>query len=160
EERPGGTAGLWRRRADPCRARRARHGAAHQFAAHFGGAAGLPPERGRPPPDEGDAGVDLDDPMSVRSLQIVEVGPRDGLQNEDVLVATADKVALIERMIEAGARRFEVASFVNPKRVPQMADAEAVIAVLPDRADVSYIGLCLNLKGVERAARTREGNKR
>jgi hydroxymethylglutaryl-CoA lyase len=98
--------------------------------------------------------------VSVRRLQLVEVGPRDGLQNESVIVATADKVALVERMIEAGARRFEVASFVNPKRVPQMADAEAVIAALPDRVDVSYIGLCLNMKGVERAARTREGNKR
>jgi hydroxymethylglutaryl-CoA lyase len=98
--------------------------------------------------------------VSVRRLQLVEVGPRDGLQNENVLVATADKIALVERMIAAGARRFEVASFVHPKRVPQMADAEAVIAALPDRADVSYIGLCLNLKGVERAARTREGNKR
>jgi len=96
----------------------------------------------------------------VRSLQIVEVGPRDGLQNESVLVSTADKVALVERMLAAGARRFEVASFVHPKRVPQMADAEAVIAALPDRSDVSYIGLCLNLRGVERAARTRDGNKR
>lgn len=98
--------------------------------------------------------------MTVRRLQVVEVGPRDGLQNEHVIVATADKVRLVERMIEAGARRFEAASFVHPKRVPQMADAEAVIAALPDRADVSYIGLCLNLKGVERAARTRDGNKR
>jgi hydroxymethylglutaryl-CoA lyase len=93
-------------------------------------------------------------------VSIVEVGPRDGLQNERALVATADKVALIERMIDAGARRLEVASFVNPKRVPQMADAEAVIAALPDRADLSYIGLCLNRRGVERAAMTRAGNKR
>jgi hydroxymethylglutaryl-CoA lyase len=98
--------------------------------------------------------------MSLRLPQIVEVSPRDGLQNESILVATADKVALIERMIEAGTRRFEVASFVHPGRVPQMADAEAVIAALPDRADLSYIGLCLNRRGVERAARTREGNKR
>lgn len=95
-----------------------------------------------------------------RSLQIVEVAPRDGLQNESVLVSTADKIALIERMIGAGARRFEVGSFVNPKRVPQMADTPDVIAALPDRADVSYIGLCLNQKGVERAARLRDGNKR
>jgi hydroxymethylglutaryl-CoA lyase len=93
-------------------------------------------------------------------VSIVEVGPRDGLQNERALVATADKVALIERMIDAGARRLEVASFVNPKRVPQMADAEAVIAALPDRVDLSYIGLCLNRRGVERAATTRAGNKR
>lgn len=96
----------------------------------------------------------------TRTLQIVEVSPRDGLQNESTLVSTADKVALIGRMIEAGARRFEVGSFVNPKRVPQMADTPEVIAALRDRADVSYIGLCLNRKGVERAAQSREGNKR
>lgn len=95
-----------------------------------------------------------------RTLQIVEVSARDGLQNESTLVSTADKVALITRMIDAGARRFEVGSFVNPKRVPQMADTPEVIAALPDRADVSYIGLCLNRKGVERAAQSREGNKR
>lgn len=95
-----------------------------------------------------------------RTLQIVEVSARDGLQNESTLVSTADKVALINRMIDAGARRFEVGSFVNPKRVPQMADTPEVIAALPDRADVSYIGLCLNRKGVERAAQSREGNKR
>jgi hydroxymethylglutaryl-CoA lyase len=95
-----------------------------------------------------------------RTLQIVEVSPRDGLQNESTLVSTADKVALIARMMEAGARRFEVGSFVNPKRVPQMADTPEVIAALPDRRDVSYIGLCLNRRGVERAAQSREGNKR
>jgi hydroxymethylglutaryl-CoA lyase len=95
-----------------------------------------------------------------RTLQMVEVSPRDGLQNESTLVSTADKIALIERMIEAGARRLEVGSFVNPKRVPQMADTPAVVAALPDRVDVSYIGLCLNRKGVERAAQSRAGNKR
>jgi hydroxymethylglutaryl-CoA lyase len=63
-------------------------------------------------------------------------------------------------MIDAGARRFEVGSFVNPARVPQMADTPDVIAALPDRPDVSYIGLCLNRKGVERAAASRVGNKR
>jgi hydroxymethylglutaryl-CoA lyase len=93
-------------------------------------------------------------------VQVVEVGARDGLQNEPEIVATADKVALITRMIDAGVRRLEVASFVNPKRVPQMADGEAVIASLPDRADVSYIGLCLNKRGVMRAIESREGNKR
>lgn len=98
--------------------------------------------------------------MTERKVEIVEVSARDGLQNESVLVSTADKVALITRMIDAGARRFEVGSFVNPKRVPQMADTPEVIAVLPDRADVSYIGLCLNRKGVERAADSRIGNKR
>jgi len=97
---------------------------------------------------------------TTRAPQIVEVAARDGLQNEKTLVSTADKVALITRMIDAGARRFEVGSFVNPARVPQMADTPEVIAALPDLADVSYIGLCLNRKGVERAAASRIGNKR
>jgi len=96
----------------------------------------------------------------MRAVQIVEVGARDGLQNEPDIVATADKLALITRMIDAGVRRLEVASFVNPKRVPQMADGEAVIAQLPDRRDVSYIGLCLNKRGVMRAIESRAGNKR
>jgi hydroxymethylglutaryl-CoA lyase len=98
--------------------------------------------------------------MSDLAVRIVEVSARDGLQNESAIIATEDKIALIGRMIEAGARRLEVASFVHPVRVPQMADAEAVIAGLPDRPDVSYIGLCLNRRGVERAARSRTGNKR
>lgn len=96
----------------------------------------------------------------MADVQIVEVGARDGLQNEPEVVSTADKLGLITRMIDAGVRRLEVASFVNPKRVPQMADAEAVIAGLPDRRDVSYIGLCLNKRGVLRAIESREGNKR
>jgi hydroxymethylglutaryl-CoA lyase len=96
----------------------------------------------------------------MSSIQIVEVGPRDGLQNEPDIVSTADKLAMIGRMIDAGARRLEVASFVHPQRVPQMADAEAVIAGLPDRADVSYIGLTLNKRGVLRALATREGGRR
>jgi hydroxymethylglutaryl-CoA lyase len=94
------------------------------------------------------------------SIQILEVGPRDGLQNEAELVSTSDKLELIVRMIDAGARRLEVASFVHPKRVPQMADAESVIAALPDRKDVSYIGLVLNKRGILCALATREGGKR
>ncbi len=90
-------------------------------------------------------------------IQVVEVGPRDGLQNEREVVSTEHKVAMIGRLLDAGVRRLEVASFVNPARVPQMADGEAVIAALPDRADVSYIGLCLNKRGVLRALATREG---
>jgi len=93
-------------------------------------------------------------------IQIVEVGARDGLQNEAAIIETADKLALITRLIAAGARRLEVASFVHPSRVPQMADAEAVIAGLPDRADLSYIGLVLNKRGVLRALATREGGRR
>lgn len=87
-------------------------------------------------------------------IEFVEVGPRDGLQNEAVLISTANKIDLINRAIEAGARRIEVTSFVNPKRVPQMADAEAVCANLPDRADVTFIGLVMNQRGAERAIAT------
>ncbi len=96
----------------------------------------------------------------MRHIQIVEVGPRDGLQNEPDIVSTADKLAMVGAMIDAGVRRLEVASFVHPQRVPQMADAEAVIAGLPDRDDVSYIGLTLNKRGVLRALATREGGRR
>ncbi len=85
------------------------------------------------------------------AIEIVDVGPRDGLQNEPGIVATADKLALIGRLIDAGVRRLEVASFVNPARVPQMADADAVAAALPDRGDVTYVGLVLNARGAHRA---------
>lgn len=86
-----------------------------------------------------------------KSVEFVEVGPRDGLQNESKSVATADKLTLIAHAILAGARRIEVASFVNPRRVPQMADAEAVAAGLPERFDVTFIGLVMNARGAERA---------
>ncbi|MDJ0979665.1 MAG: hydroxymethylglutaryl-CoA lyase [Erythrobacter sp.] len=98
--------------------------------------------------------------MVAQSIELVEVGPRDGLQNEPDIVSTSDKLALVERMIEYGARRLEVASFVHPERVPQMADAEAVIAGLPDREHITYIGLALNKRGVLRGLATREGGKR
>lgn len=97
---------------------------------------------------------------SHTAVKILEVGPRDGLQNESEIISTDDKLGLIERMLDVGTRRIEVASFVHPDRVPQMADAEAVISGLPDRDDVSYIGLCLNKRGVLRGLATREGNKR
>jgi hydroxymethylglutaryl-CoA lyase len=87
-------------------------------------------------------------------VQIVEVSPRDGLQAEDVVLDTQTKVELIERAVAAGVRRIEVASFVSPKRVPQMADGEAVVAALPRRDDVTWIGLVLNERGVERAIAT------
>ncbi|WP_037502898.1 hydroxymethylglutaryl-CoA lyase [Sphingomonas jaspsi] len=87
-----------------------------------------------------------------RSIEIVEVSPRDGLQNEKVALSTTDKLALIDRLIAVGAKRIEVASFVNPRRVPQMADAEAVIAGLPSAPGVTFIGLTLNERGVDRAA--------
>ena len=98
--------------------------------------------------------------MSGARIELVEVGPRDGLQNEPDIISTDVKLALVGRMIGYGARRLEVASFVHPVRVPQMADAEAVIAGLPDRADCTYIGLVLNKRGVMRALATREGGRR
>ena len=85
------------------------------------------------------------------NIEMVEVGPRDGLQNEAHLISTTDKLELIGRLLAAGSRRIEVASFVNPRAVPQMADAEAVCAGLPMRDDVTYIGLVLNRRGAERA---------
>lgn len=88
------------------------------------------------------------------NIEFLEVGPRDGLQNEKNLVSTADKLALIDRVIDAGVRRIEVTSFVNPKRVPQMADAEEVCAGLPLRDDVTFIGLVMNQRGAERAIAT------
>lgn len=88
-------------------------------------------------------------------IEIVEVAPRDGLQNETATVSTADKLALIDRAIAAGARRIEVTSFVNPARVPQLADADAVVAALPERDDVTFIALVLNRRGAERALATR-----
>jgi len=87
----------------------------------------------------------------MTKIEIIEVGPRDGLQNQDAVLDTPDKLALIEKLIAAGARRIEAASFVNPKRVPQMADAEGVVAGLPTRDDTTFIGLVLNERGAERA---------
>lgn len=92
--------------------------------------------------------------------EIVEVGARDGLQNEKVHFTTAQKINLINKAIDSGIRRLEVASFVHPKLVPQMADAEAVIQGLEDRPDVTYIGLALNKRGVLRGIATKEGGAR
>ena len=92
--------------------------------------------------------------MGTDRIEMVEVAPRDGLQNEKTLIATADKIELIERAIAAGSRRIEVTSFVNPKAVPQMADAEAVCEGLPERDDVTFIGLVMNARGATRALAT------
>ncbi len=92
--------------------------------------------------------------MSCARVNIVEVGPRDGLQSEPETLSTGNKRKFVELAIEAGIRRLEVASFVHPKRVPQMADAEALIDVLPERDDVSYIGLVMNERGLDRALDT------
>ncbi len=89
--------------------------------------------------------------MATDAVSIIEVGPRDGLQSEPEILSTSVKLEFIRRAIDAGIRRMEVTSFVHPKRVPQMADAEDVIRGLPNRDDVIYIGLVLNKKGFERA---------
>ena len=89
--------------------------------------------------------------MAKEKLELVEVSPRDGLQNEPEVVSTENKLELINRIVGAGFRRLEAGSFVNPKKVPQMADGDAVFAGLPKRNDVTFIALALNLRGVERA---------
>jgi len=85
-----------------------------------------------------------------RRIEIVEVGPRDGLQNEKTLFEIDQKLEMIRRLEAAGARRMEVVSFVNPKRVPQMAGAEEIMAALPHEKGRSRIGLVLNMRGWER----------
>src|ERR1700741_3557378 len=89
--------------------------------------------------------------MTSSRIEIVEVGPRDGLQSESQVLPTDLKVEFIRRLAAAGLSRIEVASFVNPKRVPQMADAEAVLAALGAGSSPGFIGLVLNRKGFERA---------
>lgn len=90
--------------------------------------------------------------MAERKLEIVEVGPRDGLQNEPGGLSTETKLEFIRQIVAAGIRRVEVASFVSPTRVPQMADAERILGAVERRGDVRYIGLVLNRRGFERAA--------
>jgi hydroxymethylglutaryl-CoA lyase len=95
---------------------------------------------------------------AMSKVSIVEVAARDGLQNDPADLSTEQKIELIRRTVEAGITRAEIASFVNPKRVPKMADAEAVVeglAALPIRNRFSGIGLVLNARGFERAAQTR-----
>ena len=84
-------------------------------------------------------------------VAICEVGPRDGLQNERVNLSTAGKIRLIEALAEAGVRRMEVTSFVSPKWIPNLADAEEVMAGVRRRPGVTYAALVPNLKGLERA---------
>ncbi len=86
-----------------------------------------------------------------RFIQIVEVGPRDGLQNEKAVLGPAVRAEFVRRLEAAGARRIEAVSFVHPTYVPQMAGAEAVMAELPPEAGRSRIGLVLNGKGYDRA---------
>ena len=84
-------------------------------------------------------------------IDICEVGPRDGLQSEARIWSVEERIDLIDRLSATGVKRIEAVSFVNPKSVPQMADAETVMAGIQRREDVSFVGLALNLRGVERA---------
>jgi hydroxymethylglutaryl-CoA lyase len=86
-----------------------------------------------------------------QSVALCDVGPRDGFQFEDQFIPTDRKVDVITALADAGLPRIQVTSFVHPKWVPQMKDGEAVCSRLPDRADVTYAGLALNQRGLERA---------
>ena len=92
------------------------------------------------------------------AVTIFEMGPRDGLQNEKQIIATADKVRLVNQLSACGFKKIEVTSFVSPKWVPQMADATDVFAGIERRAGVSYAALTPNMKGYEgaRAAKADE----
>jgi hydroxymethylglutaryl-CoA lyase len=94
--------------------------------------------------------------VRVERVEIVEVAPRDGLQNEATTLSTADKLELVDRAARTGVRRIEVTSFVRPDRVPQLADAAEVVAGLPDgnTTGIAYSALVLNVRGYERAVAT------
>ena len=87
----------------------------------------------------------------MSKISILEVGPRDGLQSEPEILPTEVKKEFITRTINAGIKQIEVTSFVHPKKVPQMADAEKLVESLPEKDDVTYIGLIMNQRGFERA---------
>ena len=87
----------------------------------------------------------------MTTIDICEVGPRDGLQSEPRIWSVDERVELIDRLSATGVKRIEAVSFVNPRRVPQMADAEDVMAGVKRPDGVTFVGLALNLRGVERA---------
>jgi hydroxymethylglutaryl-CoA lyase len=86
-----------------------------------------------------------------KRVDVYEVGPRDGLQNEMRTLATEDKARLIQALIDAGLKRIEVTSFVSPRWIPQLADAEKLLAMIPRRDGVMFSALVPNMKGLERA---------
>lgn len=94
-------------------------------------------------------------PGVAELVEIFEVGPRDGLQNESRIIPTAQKIALIDCLSRVGFSRIEVASFVSPKRVAQMADGAEVLAGINRAADVSYTALTPNMRGFERAVQAK-----
>jgi hydroxymethylglutaryl-CoA lyase len=93
--------------------------------------------------------------VETMHVEIIEVSPRDGLQNESVILSTAAKVDLVSRLVAAGAGRVEAVSFAHPRMVPAMADAEDVMAGVPRQPGVSYAGLVLNRRGLDRALASR-----
>ena len=95
--------------------------------------------------------MDLSNMAMPSTVKLVEVGPRDGLQNESSAVSTADKIGLINALVDAGVRYIEAGSFVSPRSVPQMADSDQVFAGLRSVPGVTYAALTPNLKGFERA---------
>ena len=86
-----------------------------------------------------------------RHVRIYEVGPRDGLQNESTPITTADKLRYIELLADAGSREIEATSFVSPRAIPQLADADALLAALDRRPGVRYPVLVPNERGLARA---------
>lgn len=95
--------------------------------------------------------ADLSEPTLPESVTLIEVGPRDGIQTQEKIVPVDQKVSMIQELVAAGLRHIQVTSFVHPRLAPQMADAEAVCARLPQVAGVTYSALVLNMKGLERA---------
>lgn len=93
----------------------------------------------------------INTPMSEPPIHITDVGPRDGLQNESAIVDAASKARFIDMLVEAGVREVEATSFVSPKWVPQLADAEDVLATINRKPHVAYSALVPNEKGLERA---------
>lgn len=89
--------------------------------------------------------------MATEHVEIIDVAPRDGLQNEATLLSTEQKLELVERLLGAGVQRIEATSFVHPRLVPQMADAEAVMAGVPRDRGATWVGLALNERGLDRA---------
>ena len=92
-----------------------------------------------------------DEGADLRDVRIYEVGPRDGLQNESTLIPTRTKLRFIELLADAGLQDIEATSFVSPRAIPQLADAEAVLAAIPRRAGVRLPVLVPNVKGQARA---------
>ena len=86
----------------------------------------------------------------VPEVTVYEVGPRDGLQNEPDAVPTAAKLELVTRLATAGLRRIEIASFVSPRWIPQLADGEELVGMVPELPDTIYSALVPNEKGYER----------